>query len=138
LPSTALGAADVLAKVGTVGGLEGGRFHGRILDRFGDVYEATDPASGPQDEKWKNEPFLIRYVKTLPPLEVEQLALDVALASEAQEVPAAASLGGDIGSSVYEGTAPGERAGGGRIDLERRSGPASQRAKDWLRRNVER
>ena len=138
LPSTALGAADILAKVGTVGGLEGARFHGRILDRYGDVYEATDPASGPQDEKWKNEPFLVRYVKTLPPLEVEQLALDVALASEAQESPAAAALGADIGGSVYEGTAPGERAGGVRIDLERRSGPASQRAKDWLRRNVER
>ena len=136
LPSTALGATDVLAKVGTVGGLEGARFHGRILDRYGDVYEASDPASGPQDEKWKNEPFLVRYVKTLPPLEVEQLALDIALASEAQEGPAAAALGADIGSSVYEGTAPG--AGGGRIDLERRSGPARQRAKDWLRRNVER
>ena len=121
-----LGAAAVLAKV-----IEGARFHGRILDRFGDVYEDSDPATGPQ-------PFLVRYVKTLPPLEVEQLALDVALASEAQEGPAAAALGADIGGSVYEGTAPGERAGGGRIDLERRSGPTSQRAKDWLRWNVER
>ena len=97
-----------------------------------------DRASGPQDEKWKTEPFLVRYVKTLPPLEVEQLALDVALASEAQEGPAVTALGADIGGSVYEGTAFGERVGGVPIDLERRSGPASQRAKDWLRRNVER
>jgi len=125
LPSSAKGTVDILARVGWVGGIAGPLFSGYVLDRYGDVYEASDDLRPMGSEP---KPFLDEYVKTLPKAEVEQFLADVAASKDQPPSPSPPPGGADMGGAVVDAFVGKESLSIARIDH-----PAAKRAAAWVK-----
>jgi len=128
LPSSAKGTVDILARVGWVGSIAGPLFSGYVLDRFGDVYKASDDVRPMGSEP---KPFLNEYVKTLPKAEVEQFLADVAASKHQPPSPSPPPGGADMGGAVVDAFVGKESVSIARIDH-----PAAKRAAAWARSTV--
>ena len=129
LPSSAKGSVDIVARVGWVGSIAGPLFSGFVLDRYGDVYEASDDLRPMGTEP---KPFLDEYVKTLPKAEVEQFLADVAAAKQepvSPPPPPKPDKGGAV-VTAFVGTE--------RVPLDRIDHPAARRAATWAASAVRR
>ena len=136
LPSTAPANVDILVRVGSIGGIAGPLFSGLAIDRYGDVYEASDYLPGPVDAE--PTPFLREYVRTLPAEEVEQFALDVSLALREREEPDTSPVIPDLGGAVVQAFVLGSTGTVETVDLAQRRGPAASRAVSWVERAARR
>lgn len=130
LPSSAKGTVDILARVGWVGGIAGPLFSGYVLDRFGDVYAASDDS---QPRGREPKPFLNEYVRTLPKAEVEQFLADVAASKQQPPSPSPPPQGADMGGAVVDAFVGKES-----VSLDRIDHPAAKRAAAWAKNALRR
>lgn len=120
LPQTAMGDAEILVRIGVVGGFAGPLFSGYVIDRFGDVYRAAD--SIPRDA----EPYMREYVATLPPADVERFACDVSSVRDERPRTDSAPAVPDLGALVVQAYV-GQKS----VPLDSLSSSTAERARRW-------
>lgn len=137
LPYTANGAVEVLARCGFSANGINEAYVGFALDKFGDVYDvALRPAERRRDLAWDYDPerplaavtnVLMRYVRTMPPAQVEQLMWDIAQAETGSRRKPDFVYGAPTCTAVID-SPPAPRT----INLEEHGGSAAARSRASL------